>query len=90
MPAPNQDAIAEAEHLLRRLRTGELTGFVAVATDDVVDAQGVAMTFADGTINLLQAAGMLRELSQRHHDAWVEAFDPVGDKPMLTVPDDKA
>ena len=70
MGKPNQKAIASAEELLRRLRTGELTGFVAIATNED-DLSSYSMA---GRINLTQTVCLLEDMKIRALDTWVQRF----------------
>lgn len=83
MSAPNSRAIASAEKLLRQCRIGEVTGFVAVVTDDN-DAAGTHM---GGHVNLTQTVCLLEEMKLRVLSRWMERFSPREDGPLLGVVD---
>lgn len=71
MPAPNAKAIETAEEILRKLRTGELTGFVAVATDD----DDLSACFLAGHVNLTSTVCLLEEMKLRALSEWMERFE---------------
>lgn len=70
MAKPNQKAIAAAERLLQHLRTGEMSGFIAIATDE----DDVASTHAAGRMNLTQTVCLLEDMKIRILGEWMENF----------------
>ena len=86
MSEPNPRAIAQAEGMLRKLRTGELSGFVAVATNQD-DLSGIIM---GGRINFTSTACLLELLRAKVLDYWAQiTFQDDDGLPNLdVVPDD--
>ena len=84
MGTPNPKAIQEGEKLLRRLRTWQLSGFVAVATDE----HDVASYSLAGRLNLTQSVCLLEHLRLLCLAEWTElAFSTVSG-PMIEVVDE--
>ncbi len=81
MSDPNKKAIAQAEHLLRKLRTGELSGFIAVATDED-DASSYIM---GGRLNFTQAVCLLEDMKLVCLSEWKRAFFRDDDGPVFEV-----
>jgi len=80
---PNPTAIANAETLLRQCRSGEVTGFVAVVTDD----EDTAGTHMGGHVNLTQTVCLLEDLKLRALGQWVERLAPREEGALLGVVD---
>lgn len=80
MKKPNQKAIEVAERLLRLLRTGEMSGFIAIATDE----DDVASTHAGGRMNLTQTVCLLEDMKLRILGEWMENFT-TSNGPVLEV-----
>ncbi len=64
-------AIERAELLVRRLRTGDVTGFIAIATDDTDRCFAVM----GGHVNLTQSVCLLEHQKLVALNAWIERFD---------------
>ncbi len=80
-----EQAIERAELLLRRLRTGEITGFVAVTTD-TEDSCGMVL---GGRVNLTQTVCLLEHLKLLCLGKWMERFtDDDGSPAMGTLTDE--
>ncbi len=84
VPKPSPGAIASAEELLRRLKTGELAGFVAVATgpDDL------AGIHRGGRLDPTTTVCMLEHLKLLVLRDWTEGFEDSDGAPSLGVVED--
>ncbi len=81
MSEPNTRAVEQAELLLRRLRTGELSGFVAVATD----ADDISSWVMGGRINFTQTVCLLEDMKLRCLNEWCTHFFKDDEQPIFEV-----
>lgn len=73
-PTPNQEAIEQAEDLLRRCKSGEITYFTGIAMGNSIQYD----EYHFGKANDLRIIGALTMLLKKHMD-WKEAAWVRGD-----------